>query len=139
MNMLSKIDQELRFAQTALGLRAQRQEVIASNLANADTPNYKARDFDFASTLKSALGEGGGPLTMATTSSRHISGLDGAGGVMDGALKYRSSLQPSLDGNTVDPDVERANFSDNAMHYQFLLQSISDEFQKMKLAVSADK
>jgi len=135
--MLSKIDQEISFAQTALGLRAQRQEVIASNLANADTPNYKARDFDFPTALKSAMGEVGGMLTLTTTSSGQISGLGGTGGLPSEALMYRQSLQPSLDGNTVDPDVERASFADNTMHYQFLLDSLNSEFQKMKLAVSA--
>jgi flagellar basal-body rod protein FlgB len=137
--MLSKIDQELNFAQTALGLRARRQEVIASNLANSDTPNYKARDIDFASALQSAMGGSGGPVTLATTSAQHISGLSGMGGGSSGGLKYRTGLQPSLDGNTVDPDVERAGFSDNAMHYQFLVESMSTTFHKMSLALGPDK
>ena len=137
--MLSKLDQELQFAQTALSLRARRQEVLASNLANADTPNYKARDFDFASALKSAMGETGGSLALATTEPGHIGGL-AAGNAADGVnLMYRGSVQPSLDGNTVDPDIERANFADNAMHYQFLLESLTGVFNKMKLAVSSDK
>lgn len=137
--MLSKLDQELRFDQTALDVRARRQEVIASNLANADTPNYKARDIDFASTLKSALGMPGGSLALAATSSRHMGSVGGAGGAMGGDLLYRSAMQPSLDGNTVDPDIERANFSDNAMHYQFLLESMGSKFHTMALAVSPDK
>lgn len=137
--MLSKIDQELRFAQTALDLRARRQEVIASNLANSDTPNYKARDFDFPSALKSALGAGGGSLSLATTSSGHIPGLGGAAGMPGVNMMYRTSLQPSLDGNTVDPDVERANFADNAMHYQFLIESMTATFKKISMAISPDK
>ncbi len=137
--MLSKIDQDLHFAQTALSLRARRQEVIASNLANSDTPNYKARDINFSTALKSALGGVGGPVTLATTSPGHISGPGGsAGGSGGAALMYRSSLQPSLDGNTVDPDVERANFADNAMHYQFLIESMGSTFHLMSLAVAAN-
>lgn len=137
--MLSKIDQELRFAQAALGLRARRQEVIAANLANSDTPNYKARDLDFHSALQSALGNSTGSLGLATTSVGHISGPSGSGGAANAALMYRASLQPSLDGNTVDSDVERASFADNAMHYQFLLESMSSTFHKMSLAVGPDK
>lgn len=137
--MLSKIDQELRYNQTALNLRAQRQEVIASNLANSDTPNYKARDIDFASALRSALGNSENPLALTTTSSRHIAGSAGSLGGSNANLLYRQPLQPSLDGNTVDPDVERANFADNAMHYQFLLQGLSDDFAELKLAISPDK
>jgi flagellar basal-body rod protein FlgB len=139
MDMLSKIDQELHFAQTALGLRARRQEVIASNLANSDTPNYKARDLDFSSALQSALGDSSGTLALTTTSPGHIAGLGGVGAAANAPLLYRSSLQPSLDGNTVDPDVERANFADNAMHYQFLIESMTSTFHKLSLAVSSDK
>lgn len=135
--MLSKIDQELSFVQTALDLRARRQEVIASNLANSDTPNYKARDFDFASALQSALGGTGGSLPLATTSSGHIPGLAGMGGAASEELMYRTPLQPSLDGNTVDPDLERANFADNTMHYQFLLANLTESVKEMSLALSS--
>jgi flagellar basal-body rod protein FlgB len=135
--MLSKIDQELSFVQTALDLRARRQEVLASNLANSDTPNYKARDFDFASALKSAMGTAGGSLSLETTSARHISGQGGAAGTAGADLMYRTPLQPSLDGNTVDPDLERANFADNAMHYQFLLTNLTESFKEMSQALSS--
>jgi flagellar basal-body rod protein FlgB len=137
--MLSKIDQELQFTQTALRLRERRQEVIASNLANSDTPNYKARDLDFAGALKSALGPSGGTLPLATTSARHFGGLSGATAGSDANLLYRQPLQPSLDGNTVDPDVERANFADNTMHYQFLLQSMTSSLHLMSMALTPDK
>jgi len=138
-HMLSKLDLELRFMQTALGLRARRQEVIAANLANSDTPNYKARDLDFNAALQSALGGSMGSIGLTTTSASHISGLSASGGAGSAALKYRASLQPSLDGNTVDSDVERAGFADNAMHYQFLLESMSSAFHKMSLAVGPVK
>ena len=135
--MLSKIDQELKFSHAALDLRALRQQVLASNLANSDTPNYKARDFDFSSALKSALNGTGASLALDTTSPRDISGSSGGPGAAAGVdLMYRTSVQPSLDGNTVDVDVERAAFADNAMHYQFLLASMTEMFHEMTLAVS---
>jgi len=138
--MLNKIDKEIAFVQSALNLRARRQEILASNLANSDTPNYKARDLDFASALRGAIGAAGGqggPLNMARTHAGH---LDGAGqGGAAAALKYRSTVQPSLDGNTVDMDVERAHFTDNALHYQFLLDRASAAFSTMKLAVGSER
>ena len=139
--MLNKIDKEIAFVQSALNLRAQRQEILASNIANADTPNYKARDIDFASALKSAMGASGGvggPMAMARTQARHLD----AGGLMGSGkagLMYRSTVQPSLDGNTVDTDVERAHFTENALHYQFLLDRATSAFSTMKLAVGSER
>ena len=130
--MLSKIDNDLSFIQSALNLRARRQEVLASNIANADTPNYKARDLDFAGALKNALGAAGGPIQLARTSERHLA----AAGGTDSTLKYRSSVQPSLDGNSVDMDVERAHFTDNALHYQFLLDRATNQFKTLGLAIN---
>ncbi len=132
--MLDRIDKELAFVRTALNLRAQRQEVLAANIANADTPHYKARDIDFAAALRSAMGAAGGPLDLARTSPRH---LDGAGGAVQAALKYRGAVQPSLDGNTVDPDIERAHFSENVIHYQFLLERARGTFGSMAKALEA--
>ncbi|OYY92557.1 MAG: flagellar basal-body rod protein FlgB [Hydrogenophilales bacterium 28-61-23] len=131
--MLSKIDTELAFVQSALDLRARRQEILAGNIANSDTPNYKARDLDFAAALKNAIGAEGGPLKMARTASAHI---DGASAMTSGGLfKYRSTVQPSLDGNTVDPDIERAHFTENSLHYQFLLDRAASSFKTMNLAL----
>ncbi len=122
MSLMSRLDNDLAFVQNALQLRARRQAVLAANLANADTPNYKARDLDFASALKGAIGGSGGALPLARTSSRHIAGAAASAAAGWGAMKYRAAVQPSLDGNTVDPNVERAHFAENAMHYQFLLE-----------------
>ncbi len=133
--MLSKIDTEIAFVQNALNLRARRQEILAGNIANSDTPNYKARDLDFAAALKNAMGAEGGPLKLARTNGAH---LDGAGSsTAGGHLKYRSSVQPSLDGNTVDPDVERAHFTENSLHYQFLLDRAASSFKRMGQAIGA--
>lgn len=129
--MLSKIDKEVSFVQSALSLRARRQEILASNIANSDTPNYKARDLDFAAALKSAMGAGGGKLALARTSARHLDG-SGSGSAAGAFVKYRASVQPSLDGNTVDPDVERAHFAENALHYQFLVDRAAASFKTMR-------
>ena len=75
--MSSRIDQMFQFHQTALNLRAARQELIASNIANADTPNYKARDIDFASALQGAMSGSGEKLQVATTSPQHLAGASG--------------------------------------------------------------
>ena len=119
----------------ALSLRAQRHAVLASNVANADTPNYKARDFDFQAALQNARNgrSDAGGITLATTSARHLSG-----GGMNSAvnLQYRGENQSAVDGNTVDMDVERAQLADNAMQYQILTQFISDKFKGMRTALS---
>lgn len=135
MSLLSRLDNDLAFVQNALQLRARRQSILAANLANADTPNYKARDLDFASALRGAVGATGGALPLARTASGHIAPAPMAATTGVGALKYRAAVQPSLDGNTVDPNVERAHFAENAMHYQFLLERAMSTFRSAKLAL----
>ncbi|MDP1634196.1 MAG: flagellar basal body rod protein FlgB [Gallionellaceae bacterium] len=131
--MSSRIDELFQFHQTALNLRAARQELIASNIANADTPNYKARDIDFTSALQGALGQGGDRLAVAKTAAAHLAGAAG-GDVMGAPVMYRKPLQPSADGNTVDMDVERAQFADNALRYEASVRFVSD---KAKAVLSA--
>lgn len=133
--MLSKIDNEIAFVRSALDLRARRQEILAANIANSDTPNYKARDLDFAAALKSAMGGAGGALPLSRTSERHLDGV-GAGAGASAQVKFRASSQPSLDGNTVDADVERAHFAENALHYQFLLDRAAGSFRLMTQAMA---
>ena len=132
--MSSRIDQMLQFQQTALNLRAARQELIASNIANADTPNYKARDIDFASALQGALTGNGDKLSVAVTSPQHLAGATGET-VMGAPVLYRKPLQPSADGNTVDMDVERAQFADNALRYEASVKFISDEVKDVLSAL----
>lgn len=97
---------------TALTLRARRAEVLAANLANADTPGYRARDIDF----RAVLGAEGGALKMAATQPGHIG--QGGGASNSYELQYREPTQASLDQNSVDVQAERARFLDNAMRYQ---------------------
>ncbi|MDM0042932.1 flagellar basal body rod protein FlgB [Variovorax dokdonensis] len=133
--MIDKLDAALRFNSEALNLRARRQEVLAANIANADTPNYKARDFDFASTLGRVVEEGRSAqsLDMATTSSRHLGGA--ASAMSDEELLYRVPTQSSIDGNTVDMNVERVNFADNALRYESNLTVIGAKIKTLLSAV----
>jgi flagellar basal-body rod protein FlgB len=129
--MLNRLDDLLNFHQQALHIREQRQQVLASNIANADTPNYKARDLDFKAALQGALqgtGAAGG-VTMATTEPGHLAGKPGM--AADANLLYRNPAQGSVDGNTVDMDAERAAFADNAVHYEFNLTRISQQIKSM--------
>lgn len=133
--MSSRIDDMFRLHQTALNLRAARQELLASNIANADTPNYKARDIDFASALKGAMTGSGDKLAVATTSAGHLSGDASGQSVMGAPVLYRTPVQPSADGNTVDMDVERAQFADNALRYEASVRFVSDEAKDVLAAL----
>ncbi|WP_413724773.1 flagellar basal body rod protein FlgB [Sodalis sp. RH16] len=136
--MLDKLDAALQFQQEALNLRVQRQDILAANIANADTPGYQARDIDFASELKKALTQGrdsGSGLSLTTTSPRHIE-ASGAGESFS-QLLYRVPDQPSLDGNTVDMDRERTAFADNSLQYQTSLTVLGGQIKNM-LAVLQD-
>jgi flagellar basal-body rod protein FlgB len=99
----------------ALLLRGQRTSILASNIANADTPNYKARDIDFGAMMRSASQQQDGRVMLASTHRDHIAPQSNA---MQPALMYRNPLHPSLDGNTVDSHVEQAEFSENALMFQ---------------------
>ena len=130
--VVSKIDNALSFQEQALGLRAYRQQVLAGNIANADTPNYKAQDFDFSTALKQAVaGRAGGDLPLATSASGHLSGLSAR---TPTRLMYRVPTQSSADGNTVEMDNERAQFSENAIQYEAGLTFVT---QQLKMLMSA--
>lgn len=134
--MIDKLSGALDFYQQALGLRHQRQQVLASNIANADTPHYKARDFNFAEALSRASRREGG-LALSTTSARHIvGGTNGSGVARD--LLYRVPDQPSLDGNTVNMDRERVQFADNSVRYQTALTMARARIQGLKSAMQPE-
>jgi flagellar basal-body rod protein FlgB len=134
--MIDRLSQDFSFLQTAVDLREQRQQVLASNIANSDTPNYKARDFRFGEALSNAMGQSLSlPDTpLALTSPRHIAGQ--AAGTDTAPLLYRQPLQPSLDGNTVDMNTERVQFADNTLRYQADLTLISQRIKTMLAAVA---
>lgn len=135
--MVDKLDAALRFQQEALNLRARRQEVLSSNIAHADTPNYKARDIDFSSSLTQAMAQSSQSrsLSMATTSARHIQGDAETTVANDPDLLYRVPTQSSIDGNTVEMDVERVNFTDNALHYEAGLTVITSQIKGLLSAM----
>lgn len=128
--MVNKLDDALRFHQTALSLRASRQELLASNIANADTPNFKARDIDFAGALKNAMAGTETRLPVVQTSPAHLEGASG-GSILGSPVMYRRPVQPSADGNTVDMDVERAQFADNALHYEASVKFVNHDLSQI--------
>jgi flagellar basal-body rod protein FlgB len=132
--MASGLDDLLNVQQSALRVRENRQELLASNIANADTPNYKARDVNFSEALKqvSHATQGQGlraPLAMTTTSAGHIKGK--TPGPISGATQYRSDEQGSIDGNNVDIDNERMQFADNAVHYEASVTLVTAQIHNM--------
>ena len=135
--MVGKLDETLRFHETALSLRSQRQQLLASNIANADTPNYKARDVDFSKALQGALARGAAPAAseLVKTSSTHLSAQGGPQTIGGEELQYRSTVQGSVDGNTVDMDMERNQFTDNALRYEAGLTMISQQIKSLLTAI----
>jgi len=135
--MIGKLDEALNFQQTVLRLRAERQQVLASNIANADTPNYKARDVDFNSALKQALAGSSAPApsTLTKTSPAHLAGTPGGTTASGAPLLYRNATQGSVDGNTVDMDVERAQFADNALRYEASVTFAGGKLKQLLAAV----
>jgi flagellar basal-body rod protein FlgB len=115
----------------ALLLQGQRVGILATNLANADTPNYKARDIDFSAVLAHS---DSAPLPLSTTESAHIALNDGTSPAAD--LKYRNPYQASLDGNTVEMPVEQAAFSENNVRYQASLNFINLRIAELTLAIN---
>lgn len=136
--MIGKLDDMLRFQETALSLRGQRQQILASNIANADTPNFKARDIDFNKTLQGALARSksgaAAPSELVKTSSSHMSSkvLPTLGGAQ---LLYANTAQGNIDGNTVDMDVQRNQFTDNALRYEVGLTLASSKIKGMFTAI----
>jgi len=121
----------------ALKLRSQRTEVLARNLANADTPGYQARDFDF----KAALAQAGGadaPVALKTTHANQIATPVDASGETNPNLKYRVPMAPSLDGNTVDVQMEQANFAENSVRFQATLTFLNARFRGLMTAITGE-
>ena len=165
--MLDKLDAEFAFGREALDVRAYRQELLSSNIANADTPGYKARDVDFGSSLASALKRSGAQqgtstvassgaaqlpmaqpagvtsgMTMASTQAGHMAGhaqLIPTGGQSEdyGKLAYRVPTQPALDGNTVDLDAERVQFADNTLHYESSMTEVTNQMKQLLSSITS--
>ena len=129
------LDAYLGVHQDALKLYGQRTAVLANNIANADTPNYKAQDIDFRAVLAGAAGSTARALPLAATNGAHVAGA-AAGSGAAAQLKYRVPLAPSLDGNTVDVQMEQAAFADNSVRYQAALSFLSSKFRDLMTAIT---
>ena len=116
--MISRLTEGLDFHSQALSLRAERQRIIAGNIANADTPGYQARDFDFAAALRAASG-------ASAVGEGIAQGVMGRGAKAMPVLRYAIPSQASLDNNSVDMDRERSAFAENAVKYESTLRFIT--------------
>jgi len=127
------IDKVFGIHAKALELSAQRAQILATNLANADTPNYKAKDIDFKTALSNANQQG---ISMKTTNSMHINRNTLPNTQID--TYYRNSQQPTLDGNTVDSQIEQAQFMENAIRYQTTLTFLSGKVKGLLSAIRGE-
>jgi flagellar basal-body rod protein FlgB len=126
--MSISFDSALGIHEQALSFRAQRAEVLANNIANADTPHYKARDLDFASVLAEQTGKSQrGPVNLNRTDSRHIA-AEGIG-MGNAALNYRNPLHASIDQNSVDLQIEQSNYAENAVNFQASFTFLNNKFK----------
>jgi flagellar basal-body rod protein FlgB len=133
ITMLEQMTARIESYGQSLMLRSQRQQVIASNIANADTPGYVARDFDFAAALKDATsGTTRQPLAQTVAGHMRLSGPQPG----DPRMAYTVQTQPSQDGNSVDLDRERANFVDNSIRYESTLRFINSNVKTMLSAIT---
>jgi flagellar basal-body rod protein FlgB len=139
--MLDKLTSTLDFQGNALALRAERQRIIASNIANVDTPGYAARDFNFKAAMSQAMaqqsGLGAAPAlqtSMATTDPRHLS-MSMSDSSLGNTVEYATPTQPAMDNNTVDLDRERAAFADNAIRYEAALRFINGHSKTILSAI----
>lgn len=133
------LDSYLGVHAQALTLEAQRTQLLAANLANADTPNYKARDLDFKAAMAAASdGSSSSAPTLATTNAAHISNNDGDSSttLSTANLKYRVPMAPSLDGNTVDAQLEQAAFAENSVRYQATLTFLNSRLKELMTAIT---
>lgn len=133
--MRFNLDKAMGIHETALYVRAKRSAVLSSNLANSDTPDYKARDIDFKDVLRNAAGmQASG--TMKMTNSKHIQ--PGGYDAKTAELLYRHPLQPSVDNNTVDAQMEKAKFAENAMQYQTTLSFLTGKIKGLTKALRGE-
>ena len=127
-------DNILGVHEKALAVRTKRNELIANNLANTDTPNFKAQDLNFREILSSSE-KNLNPAHLQKTNSKH---MDLASSEFTPLMKYRTPTQPSLDGNTVDEHLEQAAFGENAVRYQATLHFLDRRFKGIITALKGE-
>ena len=130
------IDRAFSIHDDALVLRSQRSSILAANIANADTPDYKARDMDFQAMMRDVQAGHERQVSLARTNDRHI---EGTVATAEPAIKYRNPLQASLDGNTVDLHAEQARFSRNAFEYQTSLTFLNSKIRGLLFAIKGQQ
>lgn len=137
--MIDKINSDFKTLQNSLALRQERHEILAGNIANADTPNFKAKDFDFSAALSKATA---GQTQMniphsglAMTSERHLPGTQIPGQAIGADVQYRVPFQTAMDGNTVEMDVERIAFAENTLQQQANISFINAKLRTMNAAL----
>jgi len=130
--MTINFDSALGIHPQALALRERRTEVLAANLANADTPGYKAQDLNFSSILNKTLSK---DVSLERTQAKHF-GTDRR--ILGAEVLFRNPNQISLDGNTVETQVEQAKYAENAVQYQAGLQFLSGKFAELKSAIKGE-
>jgi len=133
--MRFNLDKAMGIHESALYVRARRSAIISSNLANSDTPNYKAKDIDFRQVLQNANAQNSGG-SIKTTNAKHIQ--PGGYNASTAELLYRNPYQPSIDGNTVDAQIEKAKFAENSMQYQSTLGFLTGKFKALKSAITGE-
>jgi len=131
--MAISFDNALGIHQSALGVRVERAEIIANNLANADTPGFKARDIDFRAVLNQES-EKYSSVKLDKTNNGHLDGLLSP----DEGLKFRNPHQPGIDGNTVETQVEHSEYMQNAMRYQATFQFLNSKFKGLTGAIKGE-
>ena len=134
--MLNRLTESLDLHGQALTLRSERQRLIASNIANADTPGYVARDLNFAQALREATGGLQPAGALKTSEPGHIGSRAGAGSRVEPNLLYAMPSQTNLDRNTVDMDRERASFADNTVKYEATLRFIGAQVKTTLSAIT---
>ena len=134
--MAINFDNALGVAPRALELLGQRTAVLANNIANADTPNYKARELPFRAMLDDAIGGAANPGALTVTQPDHIETTPAQ--TLDGALQYRVPLLPAIDGNTVDVHIEQAAYAENALQFQASLRFLDNRFKGLISAIRGD-
>jgi flagellar basal-body rod protein FlgB len=133
---MDKIQNGVSFYQQALNLRALKQQNIASNIANADTPKYLAKEFDFNAALKATQNQNN-TQNVVTTNQNHLSLENTSAPQVD--LQYRLPAQVKGDGNTVEVEHEKKEMIENSLQFQFLTQLTTDYFNKLRMAMSSER
>ena len=137
--MSMSFEKALGSAERALIYRSQRAEILSNNIANADTPNFKARDLDFSTVLASETKETPAtPFSLKTTNVKHITEKESAGDIYEGALLYSTPAQPAIDQNTVDQQVEVAKYTENGIRFDAAFTRLNGAFKGLLKALRGD-